>query len=83
VVDEMRMVVVESEATVRAMHAQGMRAFRKSRWEPKPKPSLFLVETQRKHHGDVVVLMLRDFREPWRERARPSRCATAVVTARR
>jgi len=69
VVDEMRMVTVPTKETVQAMHAKGMRALRKSKWTPKlkPKPPPLLVEMQGKHHGDVVVLTLRDFREPWRE----------------
>jgi len=58
------MVTVDTESTVAAMHAKGMRALRNSRWTPKlkPKPPPLLVEKQREHDGDVVVLRLRDLR---------------------
>jgi hypothetical protein len=64
VIGEMHMVTVETEPTVAAMHAKGMRALFKSRWAPKVKlrSHPLLVEMQRKHNGDVVVLHLRDLR---------------------
>jgi hypothetical protein len=64
VVGEMRIVTVDTETTVAAMHAKGMRALSGSRWTPKikPRPPPLLVEMQQEHGGDVVVLQLRDLR---------------------
>lgn len=64
VIGEMQIVVAPTKETVRAMHAKGMRALRGSRWTPRPaeKPPPMLVEKQREHDSDVVLLVLRDLR---------------------
>ncbi len=68
VIDSMQRVVVDAETTIRAMHAAGKRALKGSRWKPKPNwVSPGLLDAQREHGDDVVMMILRDPDRPWRE----------------
>jgi hypothetical protein len=67
VIGEMAIVTVETEPTIAAMHANGMRALAGSRWKPRPKesPPPILTDVSRQHDGDVVLLSFRDRRDPF------------------